>query len=360
MLGRHTAERPHRVLKPGTETLEALRKTERHVLPVRMRQHEVVDQMRERLAVDRHAQLAHVREVRGAQPARQVLLREVDLLVRPARGLPVLDPPLQRPQLPIVELTGMTPLQLLEERPGFPAICRFEQFFHFTPHLDERIGTRPIRTWQRLRRPPRRQHVRMPILPCRLAIHARLRRRKRQRRLLAQPLPQHPYLSIRNHRDTPSGRRNAQQPISFVEIRKHRQTGQSRSSAGKCSCRRGVLVVVHQLPKSKIGEAFTYASNQWPTLTRYVDDLRLNIDNNPAEQAMRPSAVGRKNWLHIGGDGGLARGAVLLSLAASAKQHHVNPWEYVKDLLTEIPTRALIADLSDLLPDAWAKAHPAT
>ena len=121
MLGRHTAERPHRVLKPGTETLEALRKTERHVLPVRMRQHEVVDQMRARLAVDRHAQLAHVREVRGAQPARQVLLREVDLLVRPARGLPVLDPPLQRPQLPIVELTGMTPLQLPEKRPGFPA-----------------------------------------------------------------------------------------------------------------------------------------------------------------------------------------------------------------------------------------------
>jgi len=51
---------------------------------------------------------------------------------------------------------------------------------------------------------------------------------------------------------------------------------------------------------------------------------------------------------------------VLLSLAASAKQHHVNPWEYVKDLLTEIPTRAPNADLSDLLPAAWAKAHPAT
>jgi len=72
------------------------------------------------------------------------------------------------------------------------------------------------------------------------------------------------------------------------------------------------------------------------------------------------SPGGYKNWLHIGGDGGLARAAVLLSLAASAKQHHVNPWEYVKDLLTEIPTRAPNADLSDPLPDARAKAHPAT
>jgi hypothetical protein len=110
MLGRHAAQRPHRVLEPGTEALETLRETERHVLPIRVRQHKVVDQMREGLAVDRHAQLAHVREVGGAQPARQVLLREVDLLVRTARGLPVFDPPLQRTQLTVVELTGMTPL----------------------------------------------------------------------------------------------------------------------------------------------------------------------------------------------------------------------------------------------------------
>jgi transposase len=113
------------------------------------------------------------------------------------------------------------------------------------------------------------------------------------------------------------------------------------------------------LPKSKIGEAFTYAANQWPTLVRYIDDARLSIDNHPAEQALRPLAVGRKNWLHIGGDGGLPRAAVLLSLAASAKRHQVRPWEYLKHLLTELPKRASTADLSDLLPDAWAKSHPA-
>ncbi len=78
--------------------------------------------------------------------------------------------------------------------------------------------------------------------------------------------------------------------------------------------------------------------------------------NGPAEQAIRAVALGRKNWLHIGGDGGLPRGAVLLSLAASCKRHHVAPWEYVKDLLTQIPARPKGADLSDLLPDAWARS----
>ena len=110
------------------------------------------------------------------------------------------------------------------------------------------------------------------------------------------------------------------------------------------------------LPKSKIGEAFVYASNQWPTLIRYVHDARLNIDNNPAEQAIRAVALGRKNWLHIAGDGGLRPAAVLLSLAASANRHHLPPWEYVKDsACTQLPARSPGADLSDLIPDAWTQ-----
>ena len=111
------------------------------------------------------------------------------------------------------------------------------------------------------------------------------------------------------------------------------------------------------LPKSKIGEAFGYAINQWQSLKRYLDDGRLNIDNGPAEQAIRPLAVGRRNWLHIAGDGGLPSAAVLLSIAASAKRHHVNPWRYVKHILTELPARQTGSDLADLLPDIWAKAQ---
>jgi transposase len=110
------------------------------------------------------------------------------------------------------------------------------------------------------------------------------------------------------------------------------------------------------LPKSKIGEAVGYAANQWPTLVRYAEDGRLTIDNSPAEQAIRPLAVGRRNWLHIAGDGGLKSAAVLLSVAASAKRHGVNPWTYVRHLLNESAARPQDADRSDLLPDVWAQA----
>lgn len=110
------------------------------------------------------------------------------------------------------------------------------------------------------------------------------------------------------------------------------------------------------LPKSKIGEAVGYASNQWPTLNRYLEDGRLTIDNAPAEQAIRPLAIGRRNWLQIAGDGGLRSAAVLLSVAASAKRHGVNPWVYVKHILTASAARPRAADVSDLLPDTWAQA----
>ena len=79
------------------------------------------------------------------------------------------------------------------------------------------------------------------------------------------------------------------------------------------------------LPKSTIGEAFTYALNQWSTLGVYVSDGRLTIDNAPAEQAIRPLCVGRRNWLHLGGDGGLRPTAVLLSIAASVKRRGIDP-----------------------------------
>lgn len=111
------------------------------------------------------------------------------------------------------------------------------------------------------------------------------------------------------------------------------------------------------LPKSKIGEALVYASNQWPTLVRYLKDGRLTIDNSPAEQAIRPLAVGRRNWLQIAGDGGLPSAAVLLSIAASARRHAVNAWVYVKHLLSECAARPKGADVSDLLPDQWKRAN---
>lgn len=91
-----------------------------------------------------------------------------------------------------------------------------------------------------------------------------------------------------------------------------------------------------------------------------MEDGRLAIDNSPAEQAIRPLALGRRNWLHIAGDGGLKSVAVLLSIAATAKRHGVNPWVYVKHLLTASAARKPDADFSDLLPDAWIQAYAAS
>ncbi len=108
------------------------------------------------------------------------------------------------------------------------------------------------------------------------------------------------------------------------------------------------------LPKSAIGEAFTYATTQWPTLGVYLTDGRLMIDNAAAEQAIRPLAVGRRNWPHLGGAGGLAAAARLSSTADSVKRHSLNPWPYLKHALTELAARPLGADLTDLPPDRWS------
>ncbi|HEX3147564.1 MAG TPA: IS66 family transposase [Gemmataceae bacterium] len=108
-------------------------------------------------------------------------------------------------------------------------------------------------------------------------------------------------------------------------------------------------------PKSLFGQAVNYARNQWPSLVRYLHDARFAIDNGAAERAIRPIAVGRANWLQIGGDGGLATASVLLSICASARRNRLDPWTYLTQVLTEVPARAIGSDLSDLLPDAWTR-----
>jgi transposase len=105
------------------------------------------------------------------------------------------------------------------------------------------------------------------------------------------------------------------------------------------------------LPKSALGEAVTYATIQWSALDVYVTDGRLTNDNGPAEQALRPLCVGRRNWLHLGGDGGPKPTAVLLSIAASIRRHGIDPWVYLRHVLAVLPARGMARDLTDLLPD---------
>jgi transposase len=110
-------------------------------------------------------------------------------------------------------------------------------------------------------------------------------------------------------------------------------------------------------PKSLFGQAVGYARNQWPSLIRYLDDSRFSIDNGAAERAVRPIAIGRANWVQIGGDGGLPTASVLLSVCASARRSRIDPWAYLAHVLAEIPIRTPGADLADLLPDQWVKAY---
>ena len=119
------------------------------------------------------------------------------------------------------------------------------------------------------------------------------------------------------------------------------------------------------LPKSVIGKAFNYTRNQWKALCRYTEDGALEIDNNLAERMVKVPAIGRGNWLFVGSETGGQRAAILMSMAASAKYCHVEPWAWLADVLKEIPIRLAKAkdatgppDLSDLLPDAWLKNHP--
>jgi transposase len=106
------------------------------------------------------------------------------------------------------------------------------------------------------------------------------------------------------------------------------------------------------LPKSPMGEAITYALNQWAALCVYLLRGELNIDNNPAENAVRRIALGRKNWLFAGSDNGGRTAAVLFSLIASCQRHHVEPFAYLKDVLTRIASHPA-KRVAELLPDRW-------
>jgi hypothetical protein len=104
------------------------------------------------------------------------------------------------------------------------------------------------------------------------------------------------------------------------------------------------------------GQAVNYARNRWPSLVRYLNDARFAIDNGAAERAIRPIAVGRANWLQIGGDGGLATASVLLSVCASARRNRLDPWAYLAHVLSVMSDHSADADLNELLPDEWPEA----
>lgn len=110
------------------------------------------------------------------------------------------------------------------------------------------------------------------------------------------------------------------------------------------------------LPSSAFGKAIGYAINQRQALHRYTTDGRLEIDNNIAENAIRPLALGRKNWLFAGSPRGGKACAIALSLLQSAKVVGINPYDYLHDIYNRIMSHP-VSRLHELLPAAWKRSR---
>lgn len=101
-----------------------------------------------------------------------------------------------------------------------------------------------------------------------------------------------------------------------------------------------------------IARALDYSLKRWAALTRYLGDGRLPIDNNHLENQIRPVALGRKNWLYAGSQRAGRRAAAVMSLIQSAKLNGHDPYAYLKDVLTRLPTHPNNR-IEDLLPHRW-------
>ena len=109
------------------------------------------------------------------------------------------------------------------------------------------------------------------------------------------------------------------------------------------------------LPQSPLGKAARYALGEWESLTRYLADGRLEIDNNLTENAIRPSAVGKKNWLFIGHPEAGWRSATIYSVIVSCRRRGIDPWAYLCDVLTRLPSMKQ-SELTTVLPRNWKPA----
>jgi transposase len=111
-------------------------------------------------------------------------------------------------------------------------------------------------------------------------------------------------------------------------------------------------IALTALPKSPLGDAIGYALRQWDALTRYTEHGSLEIDNNGAENALRPLCLGRKNWLHFGSEAAAHRAMVLLTLVQTCKAHHVDPFAYLRDVIDRVSTHPM-RRIDELTPRRW-------
>ena len=112
------------------------------------------------------------------------------------------------------------------------------------------------------------------------------------------------------------------------------------------------------LPESTLGKAIAYALSEWPYLEVYLEAGQIEIDNNNAENSIRPTALGKKNWMFIGGAHTGQRSAIIYTVIESCRRRGICPHEYLTDVLTRLPS-ATTSDIESLTPSGWAAAKGA-
>jgi len=168
---RHATQLPQGVLPAGAQALEALGEADRPRLPVRVGQHEVIDQVRKRHAANGDAQVGAVRKIGSTEPARFVDLGEEHFLSRPVHGPPLLDAPLQRPHLTVGKAPGILCLQPGKQCLGQQTRVERQLFLDPRPHLREGVrACSPVMFHTYLAG----QLAKPPILACRLVVDAGL------------------------------------------------------------------------------------------------------------------------------------------------------------------------------------------
>jgi len=154
--------------------------------------------------------------------------------------------------------------------------------------------------------------------------------------------------------------RNLRRQRSGRALRDAYRASQSRSI---CARIRRVLQRWHLtrrfLPKSTMGKALSYALAHWESLEVYLKEPRIEIDTNLVENAIRPTALGKKNWLFFGDADAGERSAIIYSIIESCRRHGVEPYSYLHDVLTRLPSMTN-RQIKDIVPKAWAAASRST
>lgn len=108
------------------------------------------------------------------------------------------------------------------------------------------------------------------------------------------------------------------------------------------------------LPQSLLGQAIQYALNQWAFLAGFIEHGEVEIDNNLVENAIRPTAIGKKNWLFFGSEEAGQRSAVMYTLIENCRMHGLDSYAYLKDVLERLPTTTN-KQVAQLTPLNWKK-----